>query len=53
MPTLIAKLRKKYCNGDHEKCARFVLGKAKGADNIPKEIYPGDMEQAQQILQDS
>ncbi len=42
MPHTTEHLRDRYCNGDYAHCARFVISRRYGMDNVPTYIYPND-----------
>ena len=44
MPNTIDDLRDKYCNGDFSKCARFMISKTRGIDNVPDNLSPNSFD---------
>jgi len=48
---LIAKLRKqKYCKGDNSLCARYMVFKALGRENVPLDMLPSQVEKAKELI---
>ena len=45
--------KKAYCLGDSSKCARFVVAKALGRENVPANLYPNMANRACQIIEDA
>jgi hypothetical protein len=33
-------VRDRYCNGEYGKCARFIISKSRGSDNVPDTLSP-------------
>ena len=50
MPAMAAMMKKKYCQGDNARCARYVVCKAKGREAVPGDLTPAQMERAQAII---
>ncbi len=50
MPPLATLYKIKYCMGDFHACARYCVGQALGARQVPPELLPGDMDQAKDII---
>ncbi len=50
MPALANMMKTRYCHGEHLKCARWTVRTALGAENVPKDLYPNQMERAQQLI---
>jgi hypothetical protein len=42
--------KKKYCQGDNSKCARYMVFKKLGKQMVPPDLYPNMIEQAQGLL---
>lgn len=42
--------RRRYCEADHERCARLRLYQARGPASVPPAMRPNDHELVQQIL---
>ena len=45
-----AMYRKKYCLGDNTDCARHMVFKALGKSSVPLDLYPNQLEKAQNII---
>ena len=50
MPSRLAVIKRTYCNQDFEKCARFIVFKAHGAEQVPNDLDPSDIELAESII---
>lgn len=50
MPSTANMLKKKYCQGDHTKCARYVVCKALGREKVPGDLTPSQMDKARLLL---
>ncbi|MFZ5949105.1 MAG: hypothetical protein ACOYXC_00250 [Candidatus Rifleibacteriota bacterium] len=42
--------KKKYCQGEFEKCARYMVFKALGKGRSPNSLYPNMIDQAKAII---
>jgi len=45
-----AMYKKKYCQGDNLSCARYIAAKELGGDNIPRTLYPNNIEDAKKLI---
>lgn len=50
MPAMTDIYKQRYCKGSPATCARFVLAKTLGRENVPANLYPNDMERAQSLM---
>lgn len=50
MPTMAASMKKRYCLGDNTNCARYMVFKAKGRENVPADLFPNNEARAKAIL---
>lgn len=50
MPAMAGMYKQRYCKGSPEDCARFTLGKSIGRENVPRDLYPNDMDRAQSLI---
>ena len=50
MPALSDIMKKKYCLGDNTSCARYIVFKAKGSENVPADLFPSQAERAQTLI---
>jgi len=50
MPSTANMLKKKYCQGDFGKCARYVVCKALGKEKVPSDLTPSQMDKAKLLL---
>lgn len=49
-PAMTAMLKRSYCQTDNTHCARWIVSKAKGGAAVPPDLYPNEMDRAQQLL---
>ena len=50
MPSVAALLKKQYCHGDFEACARFRVAAKVGSTNVPLNLFPQDSVAADRIV---
>lgn len=50
MPAMADIYKQRFCQGSPLTCARFVLAKTIGRENVPVNLYPNDMERAQSLM---
>ena len=50
MPATASILKKKYCQGDNTECARHIVFKALGRGHVPRELFPGMIDKAKDII---
>ena len=50
MPTMAEMYKQKYCKTDSRGCARFVVFKQLGKAAVPADLYPNDMDRANEVL---
>lgn len=50
MPTTANIYKKLYCEDQFETCARFMVCKAKGRENVPVDLFPNQKDRAMQLL---
>ncbi len=50
MPSTGAVYKKIYCQQDFENCARYVVFKAIGRENVPKDLFPNQGDRARTII---
>lgn len=53
MPATAEILKDKYCRGDNSECARFMVFQKLGKDSVPADLFPGQVERVQKIIQES
>ena len=49
MPALAGIMKKKYCLGDNNSCARHIVFVALGSDKVPADLFPSQVERAREI----
>jgi hypothetical protein len=50
MPNTAELMRKKYCDGDNKSCARYMVCKTLGLENVPPDLFPNQRERALDII---
>jgi len=53
MPKTANFLKAKYCRGDSNSCARYIVSKTLGSEKVPLDLWPSEMERAQKILEEN
>jgi hypothetical protein len=46
-------LKTRYCLGDYNSCARYIVFKALGREKVPRDLWPSEIERAQKILEEN
>lgn len=52
MPATAELMKKRYCLGDETSCARYMVLRKKGRDQVPAGLFPNQLGEAQRIMQD-
>jgi hypothetical protein len=50
MPSMASMMKRKYCQGDFESCARYMVCKALGRDKVPADLSPSQTDRAKQLI---
>jgi hypothetical protein len=50
MPVTSELLKIRYCRGNNSRCARYILYLNLGRPRIPRDLYPTEMDRADDIL---
>jgi hypothetical protein len=50
MPGLTDLYKANLCRGDKTACARYMVFKAKGRENVPPDLYPNDTARAKEMI---
>ncbi len=50
VPAVAALLKKQYCQGDYESCARFRVEAKLGSTSVPDDLLPEDSATANRIV---
>ena len=50
MPSMASSYKRNYCQGDNSQCARYMVFKAKGRENVPTNLFPNDKEKAKALI---
>lgn len=53
MPALAEIYRQNYCETDFESCARYFLYTRLGPGNVPPDLWPNQMVEAQRYLEEN
>jgi hypothetical protein len=50
-PAMAQLYKNRFClGGENEKCARYMIRKALGKENVPADMFPNQTERAAQII---
>lgn len=49
-PSTAEMFKKKYCEGDNSECARWIVRKKLGADKVPADLFPNQIDKAQALI---
>lgn len=52
MPTMSGIIKQRYCRGSNAQCARHLVFRRLGRDSVPADLYPSQLERAEQIVGD-
>jgi hypothetical protein len=52
MPASATLTKKRLCQDDFSKCARYMVFRAMGRQGVPRDLYPDDLDRAERILAD-
>lgn len=51
MPAVATLVKQRYCLGqDHAQCARYVVKSALGSGQVPADMFPDQIDRAQQLI---
>ena len=50
MPVMSDILKKKYCLGEPEKCARYQVARKLGRGNVPSDLFPSHHDRAEDLI---
>jgi hypothetical protein len=50
-PMMLEIRQKRYCRGDYTTCARYMVFKALGKQNVPADLIPSQTERAKEIIE--
>ena len=50
MPSTAAVYKKIYCGQDFDKCGRYLIYKAIGRENVPKDLFPNQSDRANEVI---
>ena len=50
-PATAQLMKRQYCLEDNSQCARYMVRKAQGADLVPSDLYPTQIERVKVILE--
>lgn len=53
MPDMAELMKDKYCRDDNNRCARYRVFKALGREEVPSDLFPIDMQRADQIMSET
>ena len=50
MPSMSNIIKDRYCKGSNTMCARHMVFRVLGRESVPKDLYPSQVERADEIL---
>lgn len=50
MPSTAAVYKKMYCENEFGNCGRYMIFKAIGRENVPKDLFPNQEDRAKAII---
>jgi hypothetical protein len=50
MPATAASFKRKYCQGDNSNCARYMVFKALGREQVPADLFPNQEDRAKEVI---
>lgn len=50
MPSMSSIIKDRYCKGSNVMCARHMVYRVRGRDEVPADLYPSQVERADEIL---
>lgn len=53
MPTVAEMMKKKYCHGDFDACARKLVFRTLGEGHTPVDLAPNDLQRAEAIVRET
>lgn len=49
-PVIADMYKKKYCKGESDACARYVVFKKLGKAHVPRDLYPNQLERVDELI---
>lgn len=49
-PAGVAAMRRRYCQKDNSRCARYLIFKELGREKVPIDLFPNDNNRAELIV---
>ena len=53
MPSTAEVFKLNYCRGDNARCARYMVFTARGREQVPPDLFPGQVEIARKVIASS
>jgi hypothetical protein len=50
MPSMSDIIKARYCKGSNVNCARHMIFRTLGRENVPTDLYPSPVERAEELL---
>lgn len=50
MPSMAQIIKDRYCKGSNVNCARHMVFRVLGRERVPADLYPSQVERAEEIL---
>ena len=52
MPGMATILKNRYCRGDSSTCARHLVFRVAGSENVPGDLFPNENEKAHELVKE-
>ena len=50
VPAIAKEIKEKYCLGNNELCARYMVFKALGSKKVPSDLFPVQTDRAHKLI---
>jgi hypothetical protein len=50
MPSTAELMKKSFCRGDHQACARWMVSQKLGGPSVPADLFPNQKDRAQKLI---
>lgn len=50
MPSTVQMVKQRYCNGNSNACARYMVSSALGKERVPGDMVPDQLDRARELI---
>ena len=50
MPEIASMMKRRFCQGDNSKCARWIVLSKLGPTGVPADLFPNQIERANELI---